>query len=53
MYIGYSVLLLICFGCLSFGACIGMVVISLCRISAECSREEEEQEARLKHDQAS
>lgn len=42
MYISNSVLLLICFGCLSFGAFVGAVVISLCRISSECSREEEE-----------
>ena len=42
MYISYSVLALVCFGCLSFGACIGMVAMALCRISAECSREEEQ-----------
>lgn len=42
MYISYSVLALVCFGCLSFGACIGMVAMALCRISAECSQEEEQ-----------
>ena len=46
MYISYSVLALVCFGCLSFGACIGMVAMALCRISAECSREEEADAAR-------
>ena len=42
MYVSYPILFLICLGCLSLGGCIGMVVISLCRISAECSREEEQ-----------
>lgn len=42
MYMSYSVLLLICFGCMSFGAFVGAVIISLCRVSAENSREEEE-----------
>lgn len=41
MYISYSVLFLICFGCMFFGCCVGMVVMALCRISAECSRDEE------------
>lgn len=41
MYISYSVLAIICFGCMSFGAFVGAFVISLCRISAECSRDEE------------
>jgi|GEM_PF-6096332 len=41
MYISYPVLVLICFGCLSFGGCVGMFVMALCRISADCSREEE------------
>ena len=42
MYISYSVLALVCFCCLSFVACIGMVAMALCRISAECSQEEEQ-----------
>jgi len=42
MYISYPVLAIICFGCLSFGAFVGAVVMALCRISGECSRAEEE-----------
>lgn len=41
IHISYPVLFIICFGCLSFGACIGMTIMALCRISGEQSREEE------------
>ena len=39
--IGYWGLFGIVAFCLSLGACIGAVAMALCRISSECSREEE------------
>lgn len=41
MFISFAVLFLLVLACLSLGACAGMVVMALCRVSAEESRREE------------
>ena len=41
MYIGFSLLVIICFGCMFFGCCAGMTIRAMCKVSAACSREEE------------
>lgn len=46
MYISYSVLFIICFACLSLGACLGMIVMVLCQVSGECSRNEEARQSK-------
>lgn len=45
MYVSYPVLLIICFGCMFFGCCAGMVIMALCKVSAACSREKEKKGA--------
>ena len=41
MFISLAVLFLLVLACMSLGACAGMVVVALCRVSAEESRREE------------
>ena len=41
MFISLAVLFLLVLACMSLGACAGMVVMALCRVSAEESRREE------------
>ena len=42
MFVSFGMLFLIVLASLSAGGCIGMVVISLCRVSAENNYSEEE-----------
>lgn len=41
MFISFAVLFLLVLACLSLGACVGMVVMAMCRVSAEEARREE------------
>jgi len=41
MFISLAVLFLLVLACLSLGACVGMVVMAMCRVSAEEARREE------------
>ena len=41
MFISFAVLFLLVLACLSLGACVGMVAMAMCRVSAEEARREE------------